>query len=291
MAACIKCGAPLGAGAVFCGVCGSKQDAPPVQPVMSAPPPVVPQNQPAPSHTPGPKKMSGGMIAVISVLLVGLIVVGSLYGMGVGKLNKANASNDTLQTELTAEQALAADLETQLTAAKNTAASLTSQLASANSDLAAAKANVTSLTSDVAAANAKVTGLTADLATANGKVTSLTADLATANAKAATLQTQLSAIQAKYPLKDFPDYATFAAWVRAHVQPVSTTYAQWYANALKMQSLAAEDGYYVSACWVPGSWTNDGYVQIYNTALVANTLYIFDAEDYTYIYSMGVWNR
>jgi uncharacterized phage infection (PIP) family protein YhgE len=143
--------------------------------------------------------------AVSAVLVVALIVLGVFYGMGVGKINKANAqitdltANVTsLEGQLTTAQATAADLQTQLTAAKGQVTSLTSDLATANakvtsltSDLATANGKVTSLTADLATANGKVTSLTADLASANTKVTSLTSDLTIANGKVATLQASL----------------------------------------------------------------------------------------------------
>ena len=306
MAFCKKCGAQLGEGDLFCDSCGGKQENKSMQTVAQAPPPdvIVTQHAPPaappvynqtvynpPVYTPStgggqamPKKPSLAMISIVSVLLVALIIVGSLYGVGTGKLSKANAD--------------IADLQTQLTTANGKVTSLTADLATANgkvttltSDLATANGKVTSITADLATANGKVTSITSDLAVANGKVTTLTASLATANGTATSLQTQLSAIQAKYPLKDFPDYATLNTWVKAHTQTYSTTADLWWAHALKVQSLAAESGYYISACVVPKASSTTGYTEVYNAALVGKTIYLFDPEDASSLWAYMDWGR
>jgi hypothetical protein len=326
---CWNCGSQVEDSIKFCDKCGANMAAasqPPAGQPAPMPADISKQEQPTnvapviyPREAPRAKAPKGSgsggnilMYSITAILVVALIALGVFYGQGVGKLNNANtqitgltanvtslqsqlatekANVTTLQTQLAAETAIAADLQTQLTAAKGQVTSLTA-------DLATAKGQVTSLTADLATANGKVTSLTADLATANGKVTTTqasldkaTADLAAATATNTTLQAQLTAIQAKYPLKDFPNYATLSTWVSAHVQPYSYTNGIWYSHALKMQSLAAEDGYYVSACVTPSAWSNDGYTNVYNSALVAGIIYLFDPEDSTSIYQYLAWGR
>lgn len=296
MAFCKKCGAQLGEGDLFCDACGGKQENKSMEPVAHAPPAAPPvYNQTVynpPVYTPPtgggqamPKKPSWAMISIISVLLVALIIVGSLYGVGTGKLSKANSDITGLQTQLTTANGEVTSLTSDLAAANTKVTTLTADLATANgkvttltADLATANGKVTSITADLATANGKVTSITSDLAVANGKVTTLTASLATANGTATSLQTQLSAIQAKYPLKDFPDYATLNTWVKAHTQIYSATETStaWYVKALKVQSLAAADGYYVSAVMWPGSTDTSWYVE--NEVLAGTTLYWFDPE-------------
>ncbi|RJO60969.1 MAG: hypothetical protein C4542_07500 [Dehalococcoidia bacterium] len=255
--------------------------------------------------TPPAKKTGGNplMLIVSGVLAVALIAVGVLYVMEMGKLNKANenittleANVSSLQGQLATEKANVASLQTQLATEKANVATLQTQLTTAKSDLTASQAKVTSLTADLATANGKVTSLTADLATANGKVTTTQAsldkantDLAASKATNTTLQTQLTAIQAKYPLKDFPDYATLNTWVKAHIQPYSATYAQWYVNAMKVQTAAMNDGYFVSTVYYP----NTGQ-EVINIALAGTTLYWFDPEIgtiYSYLTSLGPISR
>jgi septal ring factor EnvC (AmiA/AmiB activator) len=230
------------------------------------------------------------MYVITGILVVALLAVGVMYGTGVGKLSKANNHVDELTanvadlgTQLTAAQATSAGLQTQLAATQASVADLQTQLTSAKSDLSASQGKVTSLTADLSTANAKVTSLTADLATANSKVTTIQTSLDKANADKATLQSQLTSVQAKYPLKDFPDYGTFYAWVKAHVQPYTTTYGAWYSHALFVQMAAMNDGYFVSACI-------DYDEDVYNLALVGSTLYGWDPED-GIVYSEGTWPR
>ncbi len=54
--------------------------------------------------------------------------------------------------------------------------------------------------------------------------------------------------------------------------------------------LAAEDGYYVSACLVPDSLSDNGLPYVYNTALVGDTLYLFDTW-IGLVVDMGEWGR
>ena len=327
---CWNCGSQVEDSIKFCDKCGANMAAasqPPAGQPAPMPADTAKQEQPAsmakvspareePRAKPARASTSNRnaiFYAITAVLVVALIVLGVFYGQGVGKLNNANtqitgltANVTSLQSQLATEKANVATLQTQLAAETANAADLQTQLT-------AAKGQVTSLTADLATANGKVTSLTANLATANGNVTTLTSNLATANAKVTTtqasldkanadltaatatntsLQAQLTAIQAKYPLKDFPNYATLSTWVSAHVQPYSSTYGIWYSHALKMQSLAAEDGYYVSACWVPSSWSIDGYINVYNSALVGGTtLYFFDPESSTSLTYVGAWGR
>ena len=211
----------------------------------------------------------------------------------------ANADIVDLQTQLTTANGKVTSLTADLAAANTKVTTLTADLATANgkvtsitaelvvskgketsltSELAAANGKVTSITAELAVSKGKETSLTSELAVANGKVTALTASLATANGTTTSLQTQLTAIQAKYPLKDFPDYATLNTWVKAHTQIYSATESAsaWYVKALKVQSLAAADGYYISAVLFPGSIATSWYVE--NEVLAGTTLYWFDPE-------------
>ena len=323
---CWNCGSQVEDSIKFCDKCGANMAAA-SQPSAGQPAPVPAdtskQEQLASvakvssaSEEPGMKPARASrsnrntiFYAITAVLVVALIALGVFYGQGVGKLNNANTqiteftanvtslqsqlatekgNVTTLQAQLSTETANAADLQTQLTAAKG-------QVTSFTADLATANGKVTSFTADLATANGKVTSLTADLATANGKVATTqasldkaNADLTAATATNTTLQAQLTAIQAKYPLKDFPNYATLSTWISAHIQPYSSTNGIWYAHALKMQSLAAEDGYYVSAILTTSS---SGSTVVYNSALVGGTtLYFFDPES-SVLTSVGAWGR
>jgi hypothetical protein len=146
------------------------------------------------------------------------------------------------------------------------------------------------LESELAASQLEVSNLEDELSAAMANVASLESQLEDALSQVESLQSQLTEIQAKYPLKDFPSYQTLSNWLSENVCDYTYTYVEWYSNALKMQLLAAEDGYYVSACWIPGSITDDGYPYVYNTALVGDTLYAFDPED-TEIYDWGTLGR
>ncbi len=117
------------------------------------------------------------MMIISGVLVVALIVVGVLYGMEIGKLNKANENIASLEANV-------ASLETQLAAEKANVASL-------QADLAAEQAKVTKLTADLATANDNIASLEDDLSAAESNIASLTSDLADAEAETAATQASL----------------------------------------------------------------------------------------------------
>ena len=269
---CWNCGNQSEDYKVFCEKCGANLTAPPPQasagqpPQVSAIPPRAPQQMIAQTRKSGSKNTL--VYAATGVLVVALLIVGVLYGTGVGKLNNANANITTLTanvadlgTQLSAAQANAADLQTQLTASKANAADLQTQLTSAQSDLAASNAKVTSLTSDVATANAKVTSLTSDLEAANGKVTAVqtsldkaTTDLAVANA---TIGTQIAALKKVQDPQFFNTLADLTAWLAKDDTNINPAYAAYgsITKAYILQIKALRDGYLIGAY---GSWDGSG---------------------------------
>jgi septal ring factor EnvC (AmiA/AmiB activator) len=255
-----------------------------------------------------PAKKNTALFVVIGILAVGLIGLGTFHFIESGNLKEdiSNLESDvaTLETDVAAKQANINSLQTQLADEKATVAglqadlaeeqanvaNLQTQLAETTSQLNASRAEVEQLESDLAASELEVTNLQEELADAMANVDSLEAQLEDALSQVESLQSQLTAIQAKYPLKDFPDYDTLQTWVENNIQPEPITYGDWYSDALKIQLLAAGDGYYVSACLAPGSITDNGYPMVYNTALVGDTLYIFDTWD-AELYEIGEWGR
>jgi peptidoglycan hydrolase CwlO-like protein len=301
---CSNCGAELKENNNFCEVCGTKQEQTPSEPV----PPTPVYGEPV-QNTPKPAKKNTALFVVIGILAVALIGLGVFYFIESGNL-KTDISNlesdvadlqtdvaakqaniNSLQTQLATEKATVAGLQADLAEAQTHVANLEAQLTDITSQLNASQAEVTRLESELAASELEVANLEDELATAMANVASLESDLEDALSQIESLQGELTAIQAKYPLKDFPSLNALQQWLNDNVQTDTTIYAdEYYAMALKMQLLAAEDGYYVSACFVPGSITDDGYTFIYNTALVGNTLYAFDSND-TELYNWGTWGR
>ena len=249
--------------------------------------------------TPPAKKTGGNplMLIVSGVLVVALIVVGVLYGMEVGKLNKANQNITSLEAnvtsltgQLTAEKATVADLQTQLAAQKATVADLQTQLAATKSDLTASQAKVTSLTSDLSTANASVTSLTANLATANGKITTIQASLDKANADLAvanaTINTQTTTLKKIQNPRCFNSLQELTDWLAkddtntkyASLDPVSRCYV--------LQSRALNDGFLLSASTRIDSTTHTAYLS--NQAWIGGTLYgVNSATDQIFIFDSG----
>jgi septal ring factor EnvC (AmiA/AmiB activator) len=265
--------------------------------------------QEAVQNTSKPVKKNMALFVVIGILAAALIGLGVFYFIESGNL-KTDISNlesdvaaletdvaskqaniNSLQTQLTNEKAIVASLEEDLAEEQANVSTLQGQLADTTSQLNTSQAEVTRLESDLEASIAEVTNLESELATAITNVASLESDLEAALAEVASLQSQLSEIQAKYPLKDFSSLSTLQQWLNEHVQTDTSIYVdEVYSMALNMQMLAAEDGYFVSACFVPNDITNDGYYYVYNTALVGDILYSFGPDD-TEIYSWGEWGR
>ena len=300
---CPNCGSPIENSSMFCTTCGTKLD---FTPNESVPPAVI--NEAAAQNTSKPAKKNTTLFIIIGILAAGIIGLGTFYFIESGNL-KTDISNlesdvSALQTDLAAKQANIASLQTQLDNEKaivagleddlaeeqENVANLQGQLADTTSQLNASQAEVNQLESDLAASQLEVSNLEDELTTAMANVDSLESELENALSQVESLQSQLSAIQAKYPLKDFPNYQALSDWLNGNVCEYTDTYGEWYSNALKMQLLAAQDGYYVSACFVPGGMTDSGYTYVYNTALVGDTLYLFDPED-TELYNFGTWGR
>jgi hypothetical protein len=301
---CYKCGAKITENDSFCEACGAKQEQTPYQatPAAAKNEPPVQVYMPKSGNT---RKSNGLLFAIIAILAAGLIAFGVLYfiensNLKEAKVNISNLEGDVavLQTDLAKEQANVTSLQTQLANEKANVARLENELAEEQANAAnlqtqlnASKAEVTQLESDLAASELQIYNLQSELAEANANVASLESELANALSQIDSLQGQLTALQAKYPLKDFPNYKTLQAWVKENVQTDTTIYAdEYYSMALKMQLLAAEDGYFVSACLVSNTITDDGYYYVYNTALVGDILYYFSPDD-TEIYSWGEWGR
>ncbi len=304
MAYCPNCGSPLENNSIFCTTCGTKIDSASDKYV----PPVVMKEESAQKIS-KPAKKNTALFVVIGILAAGLIGLGTFHFIESGNLKEdiSNLESDvaTLETDVAAKQANINSLQTQLADEKATVAglqadlaeeqanvaNLQTQLAETTSQLNASRAEVEQLESDLAASELEVTNLQEELAAAMANVDSLEAQLEDALSQVESLQDDLAEIQAKYPLKDFPSLNALQQWLDDNVQTDTAVYADdYYAMALKMQMLAAEDGYLVSACLVPNYITDDGYYYIYNTALVGDILYIFSPDD-TEIYSLGEWGR
>ena len=255
-----------------------------------------------------PAKKNTGLFVVIAILAVALIGLGVFYFIESGNL-KTDISNlesdvaaletdvaakqaniNSLQTQLADEKATVAGLEADLAEEQANVANLETQLADTTSQLNASQAEVTRLEAELAASQLEVANLQDELAAAMANVASLESELEDALAQVESLQDELTAIQEKYPLKDFPDYTTLVAWVADNIQPAPDTYGEWYSDALKIQMLAAEDGYYVSACLVPDMLSDSGLPYVYNTALVGDTLYLFDTW-IGLVVDIGEWGR
>lgn len=300
---CPNCGSPVENSSVFCTTCGTKLDSAPEE---SVPPAVI--NEAAAQNTSKPGKKNTTLFIIIGILAAGIIGLGTFYFIQSGNL-KTDISNlesdvSALQTDLAAKQANITSLQTQLDNEKATVAGLENdlaeeqanvanledQLADTTSQLNLSQVEVTRLESELAASELEVTNLEDELTAAMANVASLESELEDALSQVESLQSQLTEIQAKYPLKDFPNYNTLQTWVKNNIQSEPTTNGEWYSDALRIQLLAAGDGYYVSACFVPSSLSYSGYTRVYNTALVGDTLYIFDTwEDE--LYEMGEWGR
>jgi uncharacterized coiled-coil protein SlyX len=299
---CSNCGAELKENNIFCEVCGAKQDQSP----SAAMPPAPVYEEPA--SYPPPAKKNTALFVIIGILAAALIGLGVFFFIESGNL-KTDISNlesdvaaletdvaakqaniNSLQTQLAAEKAIVAGLQADLAEEQANVANLESQLADTTNQLNASQAEVTRLESELAASQAEIANLEDELAAAMANVASLESELEDALAQIESLQGELTAIQAKYPLKDFPNFNTLQTWVEDNIQAEPATYGEWYSDALKIQLLAAGDGYYVSACFVPSSLTDDGYTRVYNTALVGDTLYIFDTWD-AELFEMGEWSR
>lgn len=102
------------------------------------------------------------------------------------------------------------------------------------------------------------------------------AELASTEAELASTDAELTDIKEVYPLRDFERYSELEAFVRDNIQPYTTTADNWYRSALKVQELAVEQGYLVSAgiCDV----ADDQFI-VFNLAVAGDTLWWWFPED------------
>jgi septal ring factor EnvC (AmiA/AmiB activator) len=228
--------------------------------------------------TPAPEKKSSTnspvMMIVSIVLAVALIVVGVLYGMEIGKLNKANDNIASLEADV-------ADLETQLATEKANVDRL-------ETELAAEQAKVTQLTADLAAANDNISSLEDELATANDNIAGLTSDLEDAQAEIASTQAELenassdlaAALVENEELSDeltsikaprhFNSLSELNAWLA--MDNTDTLYSTQppLTRVYILQVRALRDGYILSALTYMTSTTT---FSSYCLALIDDTLY------------------
>jgi predicted nuclease with TOPRIM domain len=87
---------------------------------------------------------------------------------------------------------------------------------------------------------------------------------------------ELNTIKDKYPLRDFPSYSELEQFAEANIQPITSTADKWYGSALKLQEIAMQNGYLVSAGISDAG--NDTYF-IFNLAIAGSALYWWDPED------------
>jgi peptidoglycan hydrolase CwlO-like protein len=177
-------------------------------------------------------------------------------------------------------------LQSQFDTTSNELNSTKTELATSKDELSAANLQINNLSGELSAANQEINRLTGELEDASSQINILNGQITAANTQISLLSDELTAIQEKYPLQDFSSYAELSDWVSSHIQPYSSTFDTWYSHALKVQQLAADDGYYISACLVP----EDEYIMVFNAALVGNTLYVWDPEDPA-LYDWGQWGR
>jgi len=215
----------------------------------------------------------GILIAMSTLLAAALIIVGGLYGIEVGKRNKANtqitaleAEVASLQTQLAAEQADAASLQNQLTTEKTIADSLQTQLTTANG-------KVSSLTADLATANAKVTSTQASLDKAN-------ADLTAAKAANTNLTAELTKV--KDP-RHFNSVQELTDWLAKDDTNTNSAYSSLTtaARAYVLQVKALRDGYLLPAQLALAQLPDSTYVILgANLAIVgADTYSVNPATD------------
>jgi uncharacterized protein HemX len=291
MAYCPNCGSPIENNNMFCSTCGAKVVSTPPEPIPPAPAPMY--REPV-NNIHNRAKKNTILYVIIGILAAALIGLGVFFFIERGNLKTdiSNLESDVaaLQIDLAAKQANINSLQTQLANEKAVAAGLEEDLAEEQAKVVTIQGQLADTTNQLNTSRAEVTRLESELAASQSKIANLESELAAAMAEVASLQSQLAAIQAKYPLKDFPDYKTLSDWLTKNVCEPTLSWEEWYSSALKMQLLAAQDGYYVSACLVPAGMSVDGYIYVYNIALVGDTLYAFDPE-IDKLYDWGDWGR
>lgn len=116
---------------------------------------------------------------------------------------------------------------------------------------------------------AELNNMQSELANTEAELTSTEAELASAEA-------ELADIEEVYPLRDFDSYSELETFVLDNIQPYATTADRWYGSALKVQELAMEQGYLVSA--VVEEFDLGEYF-VSNMAVAGNDLWWWDPED------------
>ena len=96
------------------------------------------------------------------------------------------------------------------------------------------------------------------------------AELASTEAELASTDTELTDIKEVYPLRDFESYSELEAFVRDSIQPDTTTADNWYRSTLKVQELAMEQGYLVSAGICDAG--DEGFI-VFNLAVAGDNLW------------------
>lgn len=115
----------------------------------------------------------------------------------------------------------------------------------------------------------------AELAAAQAELAAAQARVAATEAELASSETELAAIEEVFPLRDFENYSELEVFVHGNIQPYTTTADKWYRAALKMQKLAMEQGYLVSAAI---SDMGGGNYVVFNMAVAGSILWWWDPE-------------
>jgi septal ring factor EnvC (AmiA/AmiB activator) len=334
---CKKCGAQMGESDLFCEACGAKQEHKPTKQVTPTPLPPrkaepmtpaveKPVIMPPAAQQTRPSKTKWGIIAIVGLLVVGLIAIGTLYGVGVSNLSKANANIvdlegnvatlntqlasekanvASLQTQLASEKANVSNLQTQLTDEKTKSSNLQTQLTTATNDLNSSKAQVTQLQSDLDASKLQVANLQADLASSNANVIKLQADLDKANASVTKLQGDLDKANADLTsakamntsltaeltkVKDprhFNSLQELQSWLQNDDTNIKYAAQPALTRAYILQVEALRDGYLLP---VSAYWTSSTiYFNVYNIALIGDTIYqVSSYNDAIYAYIISI---
>ena len=114
-----------------------------------------------------------------------------------------------------------------------------------------------------------------ELASTKVELANTEAELTSTEAELASTEAELTDIKEVYPLRDFESYSEMEAFVRDNIQPYATTADRWYGHALKVQQLAMEKGYLVSAAIDEG----DVGFTIFNVAVAGDDIWWWDPED------------
>lgn len=123
---------------------------------------------------------------------------------------------------------------------------------------------------------AELSSTRADLAFSEAELANTEAELESTEAELTSTEEELTKIKEVYPLRDFESYSELEAFVRYNIQPDTDTADKWYRAARKVQELAMEQGYLVSAAI---SDVGDGYYLVFNLAVADDILWWWYPED------------